>query len=247
VKSRVARKESAIDSIAREGSELESILKGLGIHMYKRVSSKNDEVKKSQARRKLIGKTAGVTEEDMSTLEYDIPLKLVMANTMPDPTEMTTISSKAVWNLAKRKIVKKGAASRSTPSDSVDEGNKKRKVSSPAKYVQFLRGVQLGFQDGEREVSQKEKEASRMELEWEKQAAELKITAFNEGNFEVEESKEEVEVGDGADVVAKKVDEDQSKAVNQEVESLHLRVKDFEGLLEVEKNSSAELQVRLFR
>ncbi|KAF6136836.1 hypothetical protein GIB67_030121 [Kingdonia uniflora] len=53
---------------------------------------------------------------------------------MPDgPVDMATISSTIVRNLAKRKAVKRGAASRSVMSNSVDNSSKRRKVTSPTK------------------------------------------------------------------------------------------------------------------
>ncbi|KAF6154811.1 hypothetical protein GIB67_032423, partial [Kingdonia uniflora] len=99
---KVSRKESFIDYVVEEGSELEVVLKKLGINRFKRVVSKDD--------------------------------KLVRLNEIPDgPVNIATVSSTVIRNLAKRKAIKRGAASRSATSDSVDDSSKRRKVTPPAK------------------------------------------------------------------------------------------------------------------
>ncbi|KAF6135129.1 hypothetical protein GIB67_040440 [Kingdonia uniflora] len=240
---KVSRKEYFIEAVAREGTKLEGVLKELEISRFKRVASKDD--------------------------------KLAQLNEMPDgPVDMATISSTAVRNLAKRKAIKRGAASRSVMSDSVDDSSKRRKVTSSTKsqvvleesdkiaegvdlrprfeFARVLRGVHLGFQDREREAFQfelgKEREAAPLKLKevraesvaeaerlvtvsatsWNNLAGKLyqlrytkaEIMAFGERNYEVKEIMDEEE----------------------EIESSHHRVVDLEGLLEVEKKSSAELQ-----
>ncbi|KAF6171921.1 hypothetical protein GIB67_011818 [Kingdonia uniflora] len=148
---KVSRKESFIDSVAKEGTELEVVLKKLGINRFKRVASKDDKVRRSQAKRKMAGKTPGPMEENMLTPEINSPLKLVRLNEMPDgPVDMATVSSTVVPNLAKRKAVKRGAASRSAASNSVDDNRKRRKVIPPTKSqvvleesVKIAEGVDL--------------------------------------------------------------------------------------------------------
>ncbi|KAF6143258.1 hypothetical protein GIB67_039041, partial [Kingdonia uniflora] len=131
---KVSRKESFIDAVAREGTELEPILKELEISRFKRVASKDDKVRRSQANRRMATKTSGSMEEKMSTPELNTPLKHARLNEMPDGlVDMVTVFSTVVRNLAKRKAIKKGAASRSVRSDSVDDSSKKRKVTSPTK------------------------------------------------------------------------------------------------------------------
>ncbi|KAF6147518.1 hypothetical protein GIB67_014657 [Kingdonia uniflora] len=294
----------------------------------------------------MAGKTPGSMEENMLTPEINAPLKLVRLNEMPDgPVDMATVSCTVVQNLAKRKVVKRGAAPRSATSDSVDDNSKRRMVTPPAKsqvvleesvkiaegddlrprfevetglieeqcrakarekgvtvvedefkkFARALRGVQLGLQDRsielERRISQlegeknqfeesltREREAFQLELKKERETAALKlkevraesiaeaerlvfasatslnnlagmlfqlrytkeeIFVFSEGNYEEKEivDKEEVEeMEDGLNVVEKIIAANQ-ETINQEIESLHLRVVDLEGLLEVEKNS----------
>ncbi|KAF6159153.1 hypothetical protein GIB67_032770 [Kingdonia uniflora] len=322
---KVSRKESFIDAVAREGTELEAVLKELEISRFKRVASKDDKVRRSQAKRRMATKTSGSMEKILPTLELNIPLKLARLNEMPDgPVDMATIFSTVVRNLAKRKAIKKGPASRSITSDSVDDSSKRRKVTSPTKSQVVLEesdkiaeGVdlrpcfeaeaglleeqcrakarekmvavmddefkKLGFQDRsielEKRTSQlegeknqleenltREREAFQLELEIEREAAALKlkevraerklyqlrytkaeIMAFSEGNYEEKEimNEEEVEeMKDGLNV-AEKTTADSQEIINQEIESLRLRVVDLEGLLEVEKKSSAELHKEL--
>ncbi|KAF6134602.1 hypothetical protein GIB67_025717 [Kingdonia uniflora] len=131
---KVSRKESFIDAVSKEGTELKVVLKELEISRFKRVASKDDKVRRSQAKRRMAGKTPGSMEEKLLTPKLNTPLKLARLNEMPDgPVNMATVSSTVVRNLAKRKATKRGAASRSVTSDSVDDSSKRRKVTSPTK------------------------------------------------------------------------------------------------------------------
>ncbi|KAF6171513.1 hypothetical protein GIB67_018037 [Kingdonia uniflora] len=131
---KVLRKESFIDVVAKEGTELEAVLKELEISRFKRVASKDDKVSRSQAKRRMVGKTLGFMEEKLLTTKLNTPLKLTWLNEMPDgPVDMATFSSTVVRNLAMRKAVKRGAVSRSVTSDIMDDSSKRRKVTSPIK------------------------------------------------------------------------------------------------------------------
>ncbi|KAF6146835.1 hypothetical protein GIB67_018488 [Kingdonia uniflora] len=82
----------------------------------------------------MAGKTPGSMEENMLTPKLNNNLKLARLDEMPDgPVDMATVSSTIVQNLAKRKAMERGAASRSTMSDSVDDSSKTRKVTPPVK------------------------------------------------------------------------------------------------------------------
>ncbi|KAF6172168.1 hypothetical protein GIB67_003860 [Kingdonia uniflora] len=73
------------------------------------------------------------------------------------------------------------------------------------------------------------------------------ILAFSEGNYEEKEimNEEEVEeMEDGLNVVEKTASDNQ-ETLDQEIKSLRLRVVELEGLLDVEKKSSTELQKEL--
>ncbi|KAF6167590.1 hypothetical protein GIB67_031173 [Kingdonia uniflora] len=250
---KVSRKESFIDSIAKEGIELEVVLKRLGINRFKRVASKDD--------------------------------KLARLNKMPDgPVDMATISDIIVRNLTMRKTVKKGDASHSAMSDSVDDNSKRRKVTPPAKsqvvleenvkmaegadlrlrfeFVRALRGAQLGLQDREtaalklkevraESVAEAERLVSTSATSRNNLAGKLyqlrytkaEILAFSVGNYEEKKIMDEEEVEEMEDDlnVVKKTVADNQETIDREIKSLRLRVVDLEGLLEVEKNSSADL------
>ncbi|KAF6153565.1 hypothetical protein GIB67_027432 [Kingdonia uniflora] len=134
---KVSRKESFINVVARECTELEAALKELEISRFKRVASKDDKVRRSQAKRRLLGKTPGSMEEKLTTSELNIPLKLVWLNEILDgPVDMATVSSTTVQNLAMRKAVKRGAAPRSV--SSLDDSSKRRKVISPTNSQKML-------------------------------------------------------------------------------------------------------------
>ncbi|KAF6159470.1 hypothetical protein GIB67_032241 [Kingdonia uniflora] len=137
---KVSRKESFIDAIAREGTELEVVLKELEISRFKRVASKDDKVRRSQAKMRMDTKTSSSMEDKLTTPELNTPLKLARLNEMPDgPVDMATVSSTVVRNLAKRKAVKRSAASRSVTSDSIDDRSKRRRVTSPTKSQVVLK------------------------------------------------------------------------------------------------------------
>ncbi|KAF6163236.1 hypothetical protein GIB67_025100 [Kingdonia uniflora] len=107
---------------------------------FKRVASKDDKVRRSQAKRRLAGKTPGSMEEKLSTPELNTPLKLARLNEIPDgPMDMVTVSSTVVRNLVKRKAVKRGDAPRSITSVSVNDSSKRRKVTSPTKSQEVLK------------------------------------------------------------------------------------------------------------
>ncbi|KAF6170840.1 hypothetical protein GIB67_015792 [Kingdonia uniflora] len=345
---KVSRKESFIDVVAREGTELEAVLKELEISRFKRVASKDDKVRRSQAKRRLVGKTPGSMEEKLTTAELNIPLKIARLNEILDgPVDMVTVSSTIVQNLAKRKAIKRGAAPRSVSSVSVDDSSKRRKVISPTKLHEMLeesdkiaegsdlrlgfevkedllekqcrakarekmvavmddefkKDVHLGSQDRSMELEKKtsqlegeknqleekltrERVGFQLEREKEKEVVALKlkqvrakskaeaerlatasaiswdnlegklyqlrytkaeITAFSEGNYVEMEimDEEEVEEWEGGLNTAEKTDGDNKETINQEIENSRLRVVDSEGLPEVEKKSSVELQKEL--
>ncbi|KAF6146546.1 hypothetical protein GIB67_008832 [Kingdonia uniflora] len=237
-----------------------------------------------------------------------IELELARLNKMPDgPVDMATVSNTIIRNLVKRKAVKRAVTSRSATSDSVDDSNKRRKVTPPAKSqvvleesVKIVEGVDLRphfvvenglmeeqcrskarekgvtvvkdeFKKGEKNQFEKsltrEREACQLELEKEREAAALKLKEvraesvangaigfrvyyFSEQpcreTLPAEEKeivdKEEVEEMEDCLNVAEKTVADNQETIDQEIESLRLRVVDLEGLLEVEKNSSADLQ-----
>ncbi|KAF6171808.1 hypothetical protein GIB67_007329 [Kingdonia uniflora] len=243
---KVSSKESFIDAVSREGTELEAVLKELGISRFKRVASKDDKVRRSQAKRRMAAKTSGSLEEKLSTPELNIPLKLARLNEMPDgPVDMATVSSTIVQNLAKRKAVKRGAASRSVTSDSVDDSSKRRKEQCRAKarekmvavmddefkkFARALRGVQLGFQDRsielEKRISQLEGEKTRMLYQLRYTKAE--IMAFSKGNYEEKEIMDEEEVEemeDGLNVAEKTAADNQETIIQKELDVAREREK----------------------
>ncbi|KAF6147297.1 hypothetical protein GIB67_009780, partial [Kingdonia uniflora] len=120
------------------------------------------------------------------------------------------------------------------------------------KFARALRDVQLGFQDRDESEAEVERLLTASATSWNNLAGKLyqlrytmaEIMPFSEENYEEMEIMDEEEVQemeDGLNVIEKTAANNQ-KTINQEIESSHLRVVDLEGLLEVEKKSSAELQ-----
>ncbi|KAF6140637.1 hypothetical protein GIB67_013930 [Kingdonia uniflora] len=242
----------------------------------------------------MAAKTSGSMEDKLSTPELNTPLKLTRINKMPDgPVDMATVSSTVVQNLAKRKAIKRGAASHSVTSDSVDDSKESDKITEGvdlrprfeieaslleeqcrAKAREKMVAVmddefkkvdcagKEGFpaRGGEKPVGRKpdsgvgsflvgageRKGSSCPKAEGRKlyqlRYTKAEIMAFSEGNYEEKEIMDEEEVEEmevGLNVAEK------TAVNNQEIESSRLRVVDLEGLLEVEKKSSAELQKEL--
>ncbi|KAF6138519.1 hypothetical protein GIB67_022553 [Kingdonia uniflora] len=266
---KVLWKESFIDAVDREGIEFEVVLKELEINRFKRVASKDDKVRISQAKRRMAAKTLGSMEEILSTPKLKTPLKLARLNEAPDgPVDMATVSSTVVVLEESDKIAE-GANLR--PRFEVEAGLLEEQCRAKAR---------------EKMVAVMNDEFKKLELEKEREAVALKlkevraesvaeaerlvtasatsqnnlagklyqlrytnveIMALNEGNYEEkeimdEEEVEEMEVGLN---VAEKTAVDNQETINQEIESSRLRVVDLEGLLQVEKEFSAELQKEL--
>ncbi|KAF6143654.1 hypothetical protein GIB67_004183 [Kingdonia uniflora] len=171
---KVSRKESFIDSVAKEGTELEVVLKKLRINRFKRVASKDDKVRRSQAKRRMAGKTSGSMEENMLTPELNTPLKLTRLNEMPNgPIDMATVTNTVVRNLAKRKVVKRGAASRSATSDSVNDSSKRRKIAEGADLRPRFE-VETGLMEEQCRAKAREKGVTVVEDEFKKFAHALR-------------------------------------------------------------------------
>ncbi|KAF6151879.1 hypothetical protein GIB67_010453 [Kingdonia uniflora] len=202
---KVSRKESFIDIVAREGTELETVLKELEISRFKRVASKDDKVRRSQAKRRLAGKTPGSMEEKLSTPELNTPLKLARLNEIPDcPVDVATVSSTVVRNLAKRKAVKRRAAPRSVTSISVDDSSKRRKVTSPTKSQEVLEEsdkiaegadlrplfeVKAGLLEEQCRAKAREKMVVVMDDEFKKFARALRVVQFGFQDRSMEQKK----------------------------------------------------------
>ncbi|KAF6172112.1 hypothetical protein GIB67_029530 [Kingdonia uniflora] len=179
---KVSRKESFIGVVSREGTGPEAILKVLEISRLKRVASKDDKLRRSQAKWRLVGKTPGSMEEKLLTPKLNIPLKLAWLNEIPDgPVDVATVCSTVVRNLAKRKAIKRRVVPRSVISVSVDDSSKRRK------FARALRDVQLGFQERlmelEKRISQLKGEKNQLEenLIWERGAFQLVREKEKEG------------------------------------------------------------------
>ncbi|KAF6155025.1 hypothetical protein GIB67_035772 [Kingdonia uniflora] len=164
---KVSRKESFIDTVAKEGTELEAVLKKLEISRFKRVASKEDKVRRSLVKMRMVGKTPGSMEEILLTPKLNTTLKLVRLNEMPDrPVDMATVSNTIVRNLAKRKAVVLEESDKITegadlrPRFEVEAGLLEEQCQAKArekmvvvvddefkKFACALRGVQPGLQD----------------------------------------------------------------------------------------------------
>ncbi|KAF6149067.1 hypothetical protein GIB67_018645 [Kingdonia uniflora] len=256
---KVSRKESFIDVVAREGIDLEAVLKELEISRFKRIASKDDKVRRSQARRRLVGKTPGSMEGKLTTFKLNIPLKLARLNEIPDgPVDMATVSSTVVWILAKSKAemlkendkIAEGADLRPRFEIEANLLEEQYRAKAREKMVavmddEFKKQVRAESEaEAERlvtasAISQNNLTGKLYQLKYTK----AEITVFSEGNYEEMEimDEEEVEEREGGLNTVEKTDVDNQKSINQEIENLRLRVVDLEGLLEVEKKSSVEL------
>ncbi|KAF6146760.1 hypothetical protein GIB67_043099 [Kingdonia uniflora] len=276
---KVSRKDSFIVVVAREGTELEAVLKELEISRFERVASKDNKVRRSQPNRRLAGKTLSSMEKKLSTPELNTPLKLARLNEIPDgPWTWPRSLALFVDDSSKRRKVTSSTKSQEVleESDKIDEGadlrphfevevglleeqcRAKAREKMVAvmddefkKFARALRNVQLGFQDRsmelEKRISQLEGEKNQLEgnLTRESGAIGYRVCYFLEQPCKEAlpaEDEEEVEEREDGLNVTEKTATDNQETIKQEIESSPLRVVDLEGLLEVEKKSSAELQ-----
>ncbi|KAF6152004.1 hypothetical protein GIB67_010578 [Kingdonia uniflora] len=161
-----------------KGTELEAVLKELEISRFKRVASKDDKVRISQAKRRMAVKTLGSMEEKLSTTELNTPLKLARLNEMPDgPVDMVTIPSTIVRNLAKRKGVKRRVVSHSVTLDSVDDNKESDKIAEGVD-LRLDFEVKAGLLEEQCRAKAREKMVAVMDDEFKKFARALRGVQF---------------------------------------------------------------------
>ncbi|KAF6138563.1 hypothetical protein GIB67_032457, partial [Kingdonia uniflora] len=132
-------------------------------------------------------------EEKLSTPELNVPLKLARLNEMPNgPVDMATVSSTIVRNLAKRKAIKRGAASRFVMSDSVDDSSKRRKVISPTKSQVVLEETDK-IAEGADLRPYFEVEASLLEEQCRAKAREKMVAVMDDKSIELEKRISQLE------------------------------------------------------
>ncbi|KAF6159355.1 hypothetical protein GIB67_032126, partial [Kingdonia uniflora] len=196
---KVSRKESFIDVVAWEGTDLEAVLKELVISRFKRVATKDDKVRRSQAKRRMAGKTLGSVEVKLPTLELNIPLKLERLNEMPDgPVDMATVSC-------------------TIENDKITEGADLR--------LHFE--VEASLLEEQYQAKAREKMVTALDGEFRKnnltgklnqlRYIKVEIMSFSEGNYEEKEimAEEEVEEMEDGLNVAEETVADNQETINQ--------------------------------
>ncbi|KAF6159956.1 hypothetical protein GIB67_033040 [Kingdonia uniflora] len=242
---KVSRKESFIDIVARAGNELEVVLKELEISRSKRVASKDvkvleesDKIAEGTDLRLCFEVEAGLLEEqcqakarEKMVVVMDDEFKKVDGAGKEDlparggekPVGREPDSGEGVFQLEREKE-REAAALKLKEVKAESEAEAERLVTASVISRNNLAGklYQLRYTKAE-------------------------IMAFSEGNYEEMEimDKKEVEEREDSLNVAEKTAADNQETINQEIESSRLRVVNLEGLLEVEKKSSVELQKEL--
>ncbi|KAF6176976.1 hypothetical protein GIB67_027776, partial [Kingdonia uniflora] len=131
VKSTVEKKESLLDKVVEEETELELVLEGLGLSRKKRVDSKSDKVRKAQSTRSM----AGVDEGKKQISGEEVRTKTPGSGSSAQPN-LTT--SKIVKKYPKKWMLKSLPASSTTESGEVAK-EKRRKVESSGEKVTEVR------------------------------------------------------------------------------------------------------------
>ncbi|KAF6134762.1 hypothetical protein GIB67_002163 [Kingdonia uniflora] len=258
---KVSRKEFFIDVVAREGTELKAALKELEISRFKRVASKDDKVVR------LNEIPDGLV--DMATISNTAVRNLANVDDSSKRRKVTS-STKLQVVLQESDKITEGADLRprvKVEAGLLEEqcrakAREKMVVVDDEfkKFARALRGVQLGLQDRsielEKRIFQLEGEKNYRTIGYrvcyfselvgklyQLRYTKVEILAFSEGNYEEKEIIDEVEVEEMEDGrnVAEKTAADNQETIDQEIKSSRLRVVDLEGLLKVEKKSSAEL------
>ncbi|KAF6146732.1 hypothetical protein GIB67_009018 [Kingdonia uniflora] len=132
---KVSRKESFIDVAAREGTGLEVVLKELEISRFKRVASKDDKVRRSQAKRRMAGKTPGTIMRRKVTSPIKLQVVLEESDKIAEGADLRPyfeVEAGLLEEQCRAKALEKMV-------DVVDDEFKK--------FARALRGVQLGLQD----------------------------------------------------------------------------------------------------
>ncbi|KAF6168059.1 hypothetical protein GIB67_011444 [Kingdonia uniflora] len=225
---KMSRKESFIDVVAKEGTELEAVLKELEIMDKATVSN---TVVRNLAKRKAVKR--GVAPHSVSSVSVDDSSKRKKVISPTKSQEMLEESDKIAEGVDLRPRFEVEA-------DLLEEqcrakAREKMVVVMDDEFKKFARAlkeVQFGSHDS--------LAGKLYQLRYTK----AEITTFSEGNYEKMEimDEEEVEEREGGLNIVERTDAD-NQETNQEIENSRLRVVDLEGLLEVEKKSSVELQL----
>ncbi|KAF6162371.1 hypothetical protein GIB67_034636 [Kingdonia uniflora] len=262
---KVLRKESFINVVAREGTELEDVLKELEISSVNDNSKRRKETSptKSQV---VLEKSDKIAEGADLRLYFEVEAGLLKEQCRAKAREkMVAVVDDEFKKFARAlRGVQLGLQDRSIELE---------------KRISQLEGEKIQFEEN----LTREREAFQLELKKERKAAALKlkevraesvaeaerfvtasatsrnnitgklyqlrytkaeILAFSEGNYEEKEIMDEEEVEEMEDGlnVAEKTAAVNQETIDKEIESSHLRVVDLEGLLEVVKKSSTELE-----
>ncbi|KAF6155065.1 hypothetical protein GIB67_035812 [Kingdonia uniflora] len=200
--SKVTRNKSLFDTVAQEGTELEAVLKELGINRKKCANSQSEKVQKSQETRRMASadgnKKRGTDEERLVNFPK---ASRVDFTGVPE----STTPSKIVWAFPKKKMLKRGSTFGTTGSGEVEGGAKKRRVEpfelTAAKVIEdrpvigeelkeIEERARLATLNGEEEMSKMAAhlikgiclwaEEEKVELKKEKKVARLKADLINE-------------------------------------------------------------------
>ncbi|KAF6136357.1 hypothetical protein GIB67_028047 [Kingdonia uniflora] len=164
---KVLRKESFIDFVTKEGTEFEVILKKLGINMFKRVASKDDKVRRSQANKRMAGKTPDSVhcctefcEEEGR--EKGVASCFATSDSVDDSSKRRKIAPPVKSQVMLEENVKIAEGANLRPRFEVETGLMEEQCRAKArekgvtvaedefkKFAHSLRGVQLGLQDRE--------------------------------------------------------------------------------------------------
>ncbi|KAF6170854.1 hypothetical protein GIB67_015806 [Kingdonia uniflora] len=198
VKSTVERKESLLDKVAEEETELELVLKGLGLSRKKKVDSRSNKVRKAQSTRSMAGVDEGkrqVTGEEARTNLSKTPGTGSLAQ--PNPVTSSKLAQKYL---------------------------KKRMLKAPPAYVplevvaRLVKGIWLGIWEEKSELKklQVETKANLDEMVKERDKlghhlmlkgySEEEVDAIKADTYVVEEDEEEAEamgIVDGLDGVSR--------------------------------------------
>ncbi|KAF6158710.1 hypothetical protein GIB67_040224, partial [Kingdonia uniflora] len=168
VNSSMERKESLLDEVAEEETELELVLEGLGLSRKKRVDSKSDKVRRAQSTRSMTGVDEG--KKKISGEEVRTNLSKTPGSGSLAPPTLTT--SKIAKKYPKKRMLKSLPASGATESGEVTK-EKRRVESSREKVVLLVKGIWLG-------IEEEKSELKKAKSELEKAQAQAKTEAIKE-------------------------------------------------------------------
>ncbi|KAF6135252.1 hypothetical protein GIB67_035323, partial [Kingdonia uniflora] len=147
----VTRKESLLDKVVQEETELEAVLEDLGISRKKRVNNRVEKVQKSHSTRLMTSAGGRKNKGTDGERQANLPKAPRVDTGLPESITL----SKLARTFPKRQMLKRPGASRAMESGEAAEKKKKRRAAS------LMKGICLRIEEERAELKKKKAELER--------------------------------------------------------------------------------------